>query len=71
VLTGHTHVPAYERRGRTVRLNPGTTTYPLSPEAGLRRRTCAMLVDGKPQWWDLGTGEEVEVVDPGGGKGLS
>lgn len=64
VLTGHTHVPAYAARGRTVHLNPGSTTYPLSGEAGLRRRTCATLSDGKAQWWDLETREELEVRSP-------
>jgi putative phosphoesterase len=61
VLTGHTHVPAYRRRGRTVHLNPGTTTYPLSPDPALRKRTCAAIIDGAPHWWDLETGEETTV----------
>ncbi len=61
VLSGHTHVPAYRRRGHTIHLNPGTTTYPLSKDQSLRRRTCAALLDGVPHWWDLATGEEITM----------
>lgn len=61
VLTGHTHVPAQRRVGSTLHVNPGTTTFPLSPEPALRRRTCAALLDGEPHWWDLDTGEELQV----------
>ena len=61
VLTGHTHVPAQRRVGSTLHVNPGTTTFPLSPEPALRRRTCAALLDGEPHWLDLDTGEELQV----------
>jgi putative phosphoesterase len=61
VLTGHTHVPTQRRLGRTLHVNPGTSTYPLSPDPALRRRTCAALLDGEPHWWDLDSGEEIEV----------
>lgn len=61
VLSGHTHVPAQHRRGKTRHINPGTTTYPLSLEAALQRRTCAALLDGVPHWYDLATGDEIEI----------
>ncbi|HEY3397384.1 MAG TPA: phosphodiesterase [Armatimonadota bacterium] len=61
VLSGHTHVPAYRRSGRTVHLNPGSPTYPLSREPNLRRPTCAALLDSVPHWWDLETGAELDV----------
>jgi len=61
VVTGHTHVPACRRRGCTLHLNPGTTTYPLSPDPALRRRTCAAIIDGAPRWWDLESGEELTL----------
>ena len=61
VLSGHTHVPAYRRQGRTVHLNPGSPTYPLSPDPALRRQTCLAIVEGVPHWWDLDSGEEIAV----------
>jgi putative phosphoesterase len=61
VITGHTHVPTNRRRGRTIHLNPGTPTYPLSPDPTLHKRTCAALVDGSPHWWDLDTGLEIRL----------
>lgn len=61
VLTGHTHIPTQGRWGRTLHINPGTTTYPLSPNPALRCSTCAALVEGEPHWWNLDTGEELVV----------
>lgn len=57
LLTGHTHVPAVTAQEGYVHINPGTTTYPLSPEESKRRPTCGVIRDGRVTLVDLGTGE--------------
>jgi putative phosphoesterase len=59
LLTGHTHIPTCRRLGPAVHLNPGTVTYPLSPDPQLRRPTFALIRDGRPEVIDLSTGQRL------------
>lgn len=61
LLTAHLHVPCVARHGRVTHINPGTVTYPLSPDERLARRTCATIVDWVVKVWDVESGEEVAV----------
>jgi putative phosphoesterase len=61
LITAHLHVPMVGRYGDLLHLNPGTPTYPLSPDERLARPTCAALVDGEACFWALDTGEVLEV----------
>jgi len=61
LLTGHVHVPVMARYGDLLHVNPGTVTYPLSPEEPLQRRTCAVWEDGAITHFDIETGETLSL----------
>lgn len=57
LLTAHLHVPHMQRYGNLIHINPGTTTYPLAKDERLARQTCATIVDGNVEFWDIEAGE--------------
>jgi len=59
LFTGHLHVPVVVHHGRYTHINPGTPTYPLDPDAGKRRPTCAFIQNTEVGLVDLGTGERL------------
>lgn len=61
LFTAHLHVPHLGRHGKLTHLNPGTVTYPLSADSRLARRTCAAIVDGEVYFWDVETGERLDL----------
>jgi putative phosphoesterase len=61
LMTGHTHVPVCQRYEGLTHINPGTPTYPLSPDESLKRPTCAAIINGEVIHYDLGTGEPLHV----------
>ena len=54
LLTGHVHVPICARYGALTHINPGSPTYPLSPDESLKRPTCAAIIDCEVVHYDLG-----------------
>ncbi|MFO8082255.1 MAG: phosphodiesterase [Armatimonadota bacterium] len=60
LLTAHSHVPVLACYGDLLHVNPGTVTYPLSPDEALQRRTCATWEDGEVTHFDI---ESDEVID--------
>ncbi len=63
LLTGHIHRPVLNKTNGFVHLNPGTVTYPLAKEPELKRRTFAMIRDGRVAIIDIDSGEEVMVQE--------
>ena len=59
VFTGHTHVPVIGALGKAVHVNPGTVTYPLATEERLKKKTFALIKDGRLQIVDIETGAVV------------
>ena len=63
LLTGHTHVPSVARHDDLLHVNPGTVTYPLSPDETLQRRTCATWQDGAITHFDIESAEMLSLED--------
>ncbi len=61
LLTGHLHVPSVTRYDGLVHVNPGTVTYPLSPDGPLQRRTCVTWEDGAITHFDVERGEPLSL----------
>ncbi|MFW6156652.1 MAG: phosphodiesterase [Armatimonadota bacterium] len=60
LLTGHVHTPVEARYADVLHVNPGTVTYPLSPDEPLQRRTCAVWEDGAVAHFDVESGQQLD-----------
>jgi putative phosphoesterase len=61
LLTGHLHMPGVQLADGVRHLNPGSTTYPLSPKPELCVPTCAYIEDDTATLIDLDSAESLNL----------
>ncbi len=59
LVTGHTHLPAVERIGGMIHVNPGSPAHPKLERNGVLTPTVGLIQDGKVAIIDLETGDEI------------